>query len=77
MEHNIFKDPIDSFEVELFLPIETKIKNGKIKKEGTYLAESHGVPVFENLNDAVRFIDFYFENKDAFICGEWDKLKCF
>lgn len=55
---NIFKDPTDTFVVDLTLPLDYPIKNGKIS-ENYYTDSGYGLPVFNTIEDSYDFIKNY------------------
>jgi hypothetical protein len=48
-----------SYYVQLTLPIDTEIPNGKISTDGVYCAGDLGVPEFETEKLAIEFIEKY------------------
>ncbi|HII95371.1 MAG TPA: hypothetical protein HA367_06530 [Candidatus Methanofastidiosum sp.] len=57
--HNIFKDPIDRFTVDLVLPIGTTLHESGYMNPNYYTDEGFGMPEFKTLDNAIEFIDSY------------------
>lgn len=53
---NIFKNITVCYVLDLVLPIDTEVKGGKMD-DAYYTEEGYGLPVFEELDDALEFID--------------------
>ena len=53
---SIFSKPIDTFSLDLLLPIKTKIIKGKMEV-APYAEENIGFPKFKTLESAVQWID--------------------
>lgn len=54
---NIFKAPLNVITVDLLLPIDTVLTDGRME-EG-YCENGFGYPVFDTLENAINFIDNY------------------
>lgn len=55
--YNIFKEPSDTFTVDLNLPMDTIIDNGSM--ENIYHEDGYGSPVFNTLEYAIEYIKNY------------------
>lgn len=53
---NIFKDPIDTFMVDIIVPSNIPIKNATINVN-IYTEEGFGYPIFKTLEHAIRYIN--------------------
>ncbi len=56
--YNIFKDPADWFLVNLILPMDTVVIDGRLNPN-YYTDEGFGMPEFDTLETAVNFIEQY------------------
>jgi len=53
---NIFRKTVVQYVVDLQLPMDTEVKGGEMSQY-YYTSEGYGLPVFDQLEDAVEFID--------------------
>jgi hypothetical protein len=55
---NIFRDPFETYTVDLIVPADTKVENGTINID-LYTDEGFGYPEFKSIEDAIIFINAF------------------
>ena len=60
---NVFRDPIDTFTVDLIVPADMKIEDGEVNTD-LYTDEGYGYPEFKTIENAIIFIYGYKKKKE-------------